>query len=43
MIIKQKLSFAIAIKAIFISLAMLDLAILWMVIAAYMELIWILP
>ncbi|APC92133.1 MULTISPECIES: heavy metal translocating P-type ATPase [Francisella] len=35
-IIKQNISFAIAIKAIFISLAMLDLATLWMAIAADM-------
>ena len=37
MIIKQNISFAIAIKAIFISLAMLDLATLWMAIATDMS------
>ncbi|AIT09318.1 metal ABC transporter ATPase [Candidatus Francisella endociliophora] len=35
-IIKQNITFAIAIKAIFISLAMVDLATLWMAIAADM-------
>jgi Cd2+/Zn2+-exporting ATPase len=33
-IIKQNVTFAIAVKAIFISLAMADLATLWMAIAA---------